>query len=322
MSKGCLCNNMFAIFDGEKYFPDAGTDFDIILDVAPKFKLTTIANCTIFDILQAYWYKKKFASRTSIIKILWPQKIHWLSKNDLQIQEIDVMNLDTSRNVIFLETIIAHLCANKVAHNQWWMYITQNTKLRIIAGLGKAIYVSRIIASDCNADVEISRTTTYLKRFGVNEESIKIFQSTNACNDIMELFDKKFDDVNDAILNACEKIPPDILKKDRYYLPACALLNFCSCCLLCIGIALFYHNEAQIIPPIPSIISNGCITLRVNDDLNVIENFVDRISKRMLPWEDIKKIHTQFPDIDISKLSMNADEIKIITPDSSQCIKK
>jgi hypothetical protein len=109
-------------------------------------------------------------------------KLPLFGRSDFYIQKVSLpKNLEKTADKIYLiENIIAEFCNSfsKIDEKDWWLCATHYNSLflRIIAGIGKGIALSRFLSSDSNVSDEISKTMVYLQRWGM-KENIKIFSS-------------------------------------------------------------------------------------------------------------------------------------------------
>lgn len=322
---------MFTLFDGEKYFDKYGVSSnfgkDVICDVKSDFFLKKLDNYTLLDALKTLDCAKQNAESGATVRMIYPEKngTFWnkfFHRNCYYLQEISIYDFSNlynrlaNCNLYLLEDVIAALCANKTPKKQGWLYVARHRKWRIICGVGKGIILSRSITGEIDIKLEIDRTLVYLKRFKLADEFcvftyeklMSFFQKNHASADIP---------VESFLVGIAEKfqIPP-VCKKRKSLSIAITCLSCTGAIAFAIGLVLSVWNEQHSVVRTNLCLKNNSVEIVVNEDnVNEVRSFLETISNEFLPWNDFCVIRKKYPYMNINKISLNNNEIKIYTTD-------
>jgi hypothetical protein len=157
-------------------------NYQIIFDMSDiDFSLEKLSCCSLWDAyIILLCQRKALAAHEDAFLVpqnFWGRRTRHIQKNSMK--NCELFQLVSSKNGIFLmENIIAEFCRDPAGLREetWWIYAADHLAagVRIIAGIGRGIVLSRFLGSDV-ADVpgEVLKTIIYLKRFGL-EGDIKV----------------------------------------------------------------------------------------------------------------------------------------------------
>ncbi|GHU11974.1 hypothetical protein FACS189449_04610 [Alphaproteobacteria bacterium] len=195
------------VMTSEDFFADPAeaSKYKIIVDRADvDFLLETLPNCNILDAHNALKCMRKVAKSSESIYLLPHNNFNVFKKYEFHVQTTNVtsvtlapftlvesasalnheedreaVNVSSFKLVTLVENIIAAYCKSiaKIDEKTWWMYVAhhKSSGIKIVAGIGDGILISRLLANTLPGDVAIAAVDTikYLKRFGLKNE-IKI----------------------------------------------------------------------------------------------------------------------------------------------------
>jgi rRNA-processing protein FCF1 len=231
-------------------------------------------------------------------------KIFSLEKSDYYIQSIVLpQNLSTESDIFLMEDVVAEFCnsISKIREQDWWMYAAQHENgLRIIAGIGKGIILSRFLNGNSRIFDEISKTLIYLHRFGIIG-NVKIFSPSGDVEIHTKIIVERncidnAGDMDKAIFNFLsinKQIAPIISNKNHLkqifnekilYITACVLvLIFCGIHKELEGVKNSILLLEKDVP-----ITTEAMELKINDkNLFITRQFIDKIKKMQNPLQSL-----------------------------------
>jgi hypothetical protein len=229
-------------------------------------------------------------------------RILFFEKSDYYIQKIFLPpNIADVDDVFLTENVVAEFCNSirKITDRDWWIYAACHTaKLRIIAGIGKGIILSRFLSGSFNISDEISKTIMYLQRFGMTE-SVKIFSSP-----LTEKIHSKIVTENIYIENSNDMVlaVSDFLLKNNQIKPIFSRGNYIRKILnekflysvaLVIALVLLQVDKSfedcqnsVLLFEKSTRAANDAIALEINDkNFSVAKQFIDKIKKMQNPLQ-------------------------------------
>lgn len=181
-----LCGtNMCATEDGrviERYkLKNHIDEYNVILDTCQfDFSFHAIPKGYYWDAMRFLYCRKQVVQDSNELYIVLPRQFNVFKKSDFHVQEIaysgsEYSELMPKRGAILIERIVARLCTQLQSQKQsgnWWIYAANhcNTGVRIIAGVGECVMLSRLLLPADNVCDEISRSVIYLKRYGLRKK--------------------------------------------------------------------------------------------------------------------------------------------------------
>ncbi|MDR0678548.1 MAG: hypothetical protein LBF44_03370, partial [Holosporaceae bacterium] len=151
-----------------------------ILDIDKiDFFWEKLSNCSLWDAYKILSCQKKALFPNEKAFLVKKDRLNIWGKSNFYIQKIILPeNLSRAENFFLAENVVEALCneISRIDEQTWWIYAANHSSgcLRIIAGLGKGIILSRFLSVDSDISSEISKTIMYLQRFGMDKH-IKFF---------------------------------------------------------------------------------------------------------------------------------------------------
>ncbi|MDR1334384.1 MAG: hypothetical protein LBJ71_04140 [Holosporaceae bacterium] len=305
-----------------------------------EFSLEKLTNCSFLDARGILNCKKKVVGEFEKVFLVKKDKIFSFEKSDYYIQKIIFPpNLFPEDDVFLMENVVAEFCnsISKISEQDWWVYAARHANgLRIIAGIGKGIILSRFLnVNSCVFD-EISKTLMYLQRFGM-AENVKIFSSPGAIEihskiDVERNYIDNTSDMDKVVLDFLlinKQIRPIVSNKK--YLEQ--FFNEKVLYAVAFGTALalwgIYRDLEQVKDSILLLekdvrLTTDAMELKINDkNFLSIKQFIDKIKKMQNPLRllrDAAKI-CRHHHIKVEQL-LCEDQIKIKTSLSKSKIEK
>jgi hypothetical protein len=160
----------------------------VILDrLDVDFSLETINHCSFLDARDVLRCERKVLKDFSDVFLLPKHSFNIFQKTDFYMQKSTISGdlgkkLKNTGEIFLIEFLIAEFCktVQQIDEKTWWMYVANHrcSGLRIVAGKGDGVVLSRIISSISVDDIpdSVARTIKYLGRFGL-ESPIKIISA-------------------------------------------------------------------------------------------------------------------------------------------------
>ncbi|MDR1982586.1 MAG: hypothetical protein LBQ08_02195 [Holosporaceae bacterium] len=173
-----------------------------------EFFLEKLNNCSLWDTYKILNCKRKTLFQHERAFLIKKDRLNIWGKSDFYLQKISLPRgwNTTKEDFCLMENAVEELCnsISEIKERTWWMYAANHSSghLRIIAGIGKGIVLSRFLPTDSNTSQEVSKTVMYLQRFGMNKD-MKFFSPLSR----IEIHSKIGSEI------ACEKI--NIKKSDN-----------------------------------------------------------------------------------------------------------
>lgn len=149
-------------------------DCQIILDTKDiEFGFTKLSQCRLLDAYKFLSCKRKTLSSHQRCYLTNFSSINLIKKTDCYVQEVSLQNLKIEKryNMFLVENIVSAFCKKfgNLNERDWWLYAAQHKSsgVRIIAGIGNCIVLSRFLTNDQNIQEEISQSLFYLRRHGL-----------------------------------------------------------------------------------------------------------------------------------------------------------
>jgi hypothetical protein len=155
--------------------------YHIIIDNSiVDFQLEKLSNCSWIDAFRVLRCQKKLVPFPKWVFLLRPRKPIFCGKSNWYIQKnvirspnlLEDCGLNNGNAFFLMEYIIAGLCHQlmDIEDESWWLYVADHCSsgIKIIAGIGNGILLSRILPSSAigQIDGKILQTIRFLKRFG------------------------------------------------------------------------------------------------------------------------------------------------------------
>ncbi|MDR2158057.1 MAG: hypothetical protein LBO02_01930 [Holosporaceae bacterium] len=272
-----------------------------------EFFLEKLSNCSLWDAYKILNCQKKVLSDNETAFLVPKDELSIWGKSDFYIQKVSLPpNLKTSEEgeIFLMENIVAERCdgVDKLDERTWWLYAARhNSGLRIIAGIGKGIMLSRFLPLDADPSDEISKTVLYLQRFGIGK-NIKIFSPLHEIRlqkispEIVceRFYVKKCDDSqrNRADLDAVRPVISNgncfgkfLNDKILYAILAAVVLTLC-------GVDSAVRRNEKIILSLKKSVRAATpdMELEINDEnLHIAQKFVDALRNSPNPLELLRK---------------------------------
>jgi hypothetical protein len=302
-----------------------------------EFSLEKLSDCYLWEARKILNCQKKILSERETAFLISKDKLNIFAKSDFYIQKISLLQdfRNGEDDLYLFENIVAEFCngINKIRENDWWLYAARRrSDLRIIAGIGKGIILSRFLSLDSDASEEISKTATYLQRFGMQE--IKFFSSEinlqiGSKINCKRIFIERRDDVENFLSNN-GKIKPIINSKNRLEkFLNCEILSAVSLVLILIlfGIDERCKDKEKTISSLQESVrvATKDMELKINNDnFSFVKQIVNALKDSRNPLESLKKaskLHREY-DFQIERLSLENGAVKIKTSLSKSTFEK
>jgi hypothetical protein len=267
-----------------------------------KFSLEKLTNCSFFDARNILNCKKKILQEREKVFLLQKDRMLFFEKSDYYIQKILLpSDIKADDDVFLTENVVAEFCngISEIGEGDWWIYAAYHVrKLRIIAGIGKGIILSRFLSEDFGISDEIEKSVMYLQRFGMTEK-VKIFSysfighiSSKIIveNNYIENFDDAEKIIFDFLLNN-NKIKPVISHKN--YIEK-ILSEKVLCAIAFSAVLLLFRIDKSFENCKNSVLSleknvraeNDTISLEINDkNFSATKRFIDAIKTLQNPLQ-------------------------------------
>lgn len=290
-----------------------------------EFDLEKLNNCHLWDAYEVLRCRKKILTTNERAYLIFGDSRNIFRRSFFYLQIVKLPpNICLDDEVFLVENVVEAFCndISKINEQDWWLCAALNqsrSDLRIIAGIGKGILLSRFLPPNSNGSQEVFKTITYLQRFGLGKH-IKIFSS----------LDVKINETVDYEKISFEKLPEEfrfhglksISRSSNYWEKYLSNEVFYPV-LLVLSLALLaicYHIEDQ--RQLVESLKNNVRVVTKNMELeingknfSITKQFTDLLRESFLPLQLLKKAHDlcKKHNISIEQLSLEKNQIKIKT---------
>jgi hypothetical protein len=143
-----------------------------------EFFLEKLSNCTLREAFKILGCKRKTLSERERAFLVPRDGWNIFGRSDFYLQKISLPRHLPGDEVFLMENVVAAFCngISRIDREARWIYAADHGSgsLRIIAGIGRGIMISRFLSKNTDVSEEISKTVMYLRRFGT-EGDVKIF---------------------------------------------------------------------------------------------------------------------------------------------------
>ena len=140
----------------------------IDVSIRAKFILEKLENCSLFTAIKILHCRRKLMNAREDCYLIYPVNLwtwdNWYRQHTFYMQSVDIYQPIT--NALLMENVVAQFCCESLSPASKWVFVfSDNETVRIIAGIGKGIVLSRNLDFSINLQQELQRTVMYLRRF-------------------------------------------------------------------------------------------------------------------------------------------------------------